>query len=602
MSQDDKKRSPAKKGRRPSGRDLEEITALPPEKALDEILSSPDTNALVRSLAEEDFYFLVNEIGPEDSLPLLSAAAPRQWEYVLDLETWRRDRFDVDGAVRWLQLMEQAAGPRLVRWLLDRKKDLMELFLHRTVEVRIREHDQDPSDFGDDFFTFDDVYYIRVPPPGGDPETADLRHEKRQELARRLLERIADADHFTYQQELFNTAGLLPAEAEEEAYRLRNVRLAERGFATPEEAVGIYQRLTPEAFFQRGRKRLVREAQDESGLPVPRFAEGLLGRQVFFTRALSTVESSAVLLQLQQEFAGLCNRVIAADRVQVQEREALRGVVEKAAGYLSLGLERLTQGKRGEPAALAARIIEAYPLVDLFRVGHGLALSLKWKARRWQQQSWFEATAGLPISFWDEAWVGVLGGLLLPRPRFFDNYRTGAEMYRDFACLDDIRETGEVLDRVIDTDRLLSGIRIDPAGRRPQGLTYKNFLLTLWASDELESGDPEGPAPLVPAISLDDVKRFHRRLFPGMSDADGGLRRIADVQKEEFVRWLSRRTGLDAADIADRLGQTLEALFAELEEEMGAVAAEDLDPRYMRLFLVAGRDSASDDHDQEAGD
>jgi hypothetical protein len=508
------------------------------------------------------------------------------------MEAWQDDRFDPEAFERWLQLMEKAAAPRLARWMMERKKDLLDLFLNKCAELRIREHDQDPSDFGKGFLTFDGVTYIRVLPPIGPADTAALQQEKREQLLTRLLEKIADLDHLRYQQALLDAHGLIPAEAEEEAYRMRNVRLAEKGFAPTDEAVGIYQRLKPETLFQKGRKHLLREPESASKLPVPRFAEGLFDAKGLFAQALSAVASSAALLQLQQEFAGLCNRVIAADRTAVREREALRAVVEKAAGYLSIALAHLTADDKGEPQAAAARLLEDYPLVELFRVGHGLAMELKWKAEKWQKQSWAKAQADLPLSFWDEEWVGVLGGLLLARPRFFDNFRTGRTMYRDFTTLEDIRWTDAHLEQVIHTDRVLSMMKIDTAGSRPQGLTYKNLLLTLWASEDMGIGSPDRPAPLVPTLPLAKIRRFHRRLFPeGVSADPARPRRIADPIKEAFAGWLSRRTGLDAADIGGQMAPTLEALFADLEEELGAVDSTDIDPRYLRLFLVARRDS-----------
>ncbi len=572
-----------------------EILALPPEKTLEAILDAPDTGTLVRSFAEEDFYFLVHEIGPEDNLPLLAAASPSQWEYLLDLEIWQRDRFDPAAAEQWIRQLEKAAGPPMVRWLLAEKKDVLDLFFFHGIEVRIREHDQDPSDFGEDFFTLDDVYYIRVKSSAeGQPETAAPQGADKEALVRRLLETIADLDHFIYQHELLDVSGLLPAEAEEEAYRLRNVRLAEKGFAPPEEAIGIYQRLAPEALFQKGRKHLLRQSETDAQLPIPLAPEGLLDAQGLFARALSSVDSSTALVQLQQEFAGLCNRVIAADQTPVRERASLGAVVEKTAGYISVGLEHLTEEKDDPPAVQAARLIEAYPLIELFRVGHGLAMELKWRAGRWQKKSWFEAEANLPLTFWDEEWVGVIGGLLLPRPRFFDNYRTGDNAYREFASLQDVRETERVLDEVIRTDQVLSHLALDTAGPRPRSLTYKNLLLTLWAADEMGHGRPDSPAPLVPGVSLEALKRFHRRLFSGPPPADvGRSRRIADSVKADFIRWLSGRADIDPVDLGDRIGRVLEALFFELEEEMGAVAAEGLDPRYIRLFLVSKPDSAA---------
>lgn len=569
-----------------AGRARHEIASLPEEKLLDAILEAPDSRALVRAFPQEDFYFLIHKIGPDDSLPVLAAASEAQWEYLLDLEAWQRDRFDLESVERWLKRLQDADSPRLVRWLLEEKTDLLDLFLFRTVELRIREHDQDPSDFGEGFSSLDNVYYFRPRPPFGRPEAVEDRKKEREEFLPRLLEKIAEVDHVIYQQELLAAHGLIPAEAEEEAYRLRNVRLAERGFLPPEEAVGVYQRLKPEDLHHRERKRLLTEEEVVSKLPVPPFIDGHLPSGSLFARALASIHSAGVLYQLQAEFAGLCNRIISADQTEIREPDALRAVVEKAAGYLSIGLAKLEGGEKS-PQAGAARWIEAYPLIDLFRVGFGMVMALKWQAQRWKKSSWFEAAAGLPLSFWDEAWVGVLGGLLLSRPRYFDHYRTGV-LYREFSCPTDVSETEQELEKMIRMDRLLSQIGIDLDGRPPQGLTYKNLLLTLWARDTMDESACRQRPTLAPSLTPEAFSRLHRQLFTGPTPKDVTRpRRIADPVKTAFLTWLARRTGQDAEDLGQKMGGILEALFSEIESELGAVAVERLDARYIRLFLLA---------------
>ena len=137
------------------------VLELAPEKALDRILEDPQPAALVHSFPEQDLYLLINEIGPEDSLPLLSLATNKQWEHIVDLETWQKDRLDPKAVTRWLSLLLEADAKRFFRWFLEEKLEFIELYLFRNIEVRIREHDQDPSDFGDDYFTLDNTYYFK---------------------------------------------------------------------------------------------------------------------------------------------------------------------------------------------------------------------------------------------------------------------------------------------------------------------------------------------------------------------------------------------------------------------------------------------------------
>jgi hypothetical protein len=56
--------------------------------------------------------------------------------------------------------------------------------------------------------------------------------------------------------------------------------------------------------------------------------------------------------------------------------------------------------------------------------------------------------------------------------------------------------------------------------------------------------------------------------------------------KNHFLDWLSAETGLRDFEITEWLGQTFENLFADIESELGPVAARDLNPRYIQLFLL----------------
>ena len=59
--------------------------------------------------------------------------------------------------------------------------------------------------------------------------------------------------------------------------------------------------------------------------------------------------------------------------------------------------------------------------------------------------------------------------------------------------------------------------------------------------------------------------------------------------KESFLNWLAGRSGMAAFDISERLGETLDRLFDEVEAEYQGVSSEDLDPRYILFFLVRHR-------------
>ena len=559
------------------------LLSMTPENALGEILNDPQPAALVHAFPEEDLHILVHEIGLEDALPLLALASHRQLEYLLDKELWLRDRLDFGAAGKWFARLLRADAParRLVQWLAEKQSDLVELFLGRSIEVRMREHDQDPSVFGPDFFTYDNVYYIRIigAPPSEEGATAAATEARPRDTVKRLLDELAENDYVRFQALVLEAVHLLPSETEEEVYRLRSGRLAEKGFLPFDEAVGLYQPLNEQAFSRTAQRRDPMLAEHPDCFPLVPAA--VLPEDNLFTQALAAIDSPEQRQTLQEEFAALCNRIIVADGQTIHRREELAAVVAKASGYLSIGLEkrqRSAEAARG--VATAVKILQRYHLEGLFRLGYHEALRLKQAAEKWARESWF-AARGLPLTFWDEQWMGIIGGLLIKRPLFFDNYQSGT-LYREFAKSEDIAWTRSRLEQVQTFDTLLSRLHDDRAAL-PKGrfLTYKSLLLTRWARCRLSLPEVVEPLPL--AV----FRPFFKTLFqPAAGSADEHKRRIPAFLKEDFLRWLAARSQEPPDDLAAAVGASLAGLFEELEEHYGRIRPEDIDPRYIVHFLL----------------
>jgi hypothetical protein len=559
----------------------QQAMALAPKDAMECILQDPQSLALVHSFPEQDFYFLIHDIGPEDAGPLLSLASNRQWEHLVDLETWQKDQIDSRAVSRWLDLLLQADPSRFVNWFLNEKLEFLEFFLYKNIEVRVREHDQDPSEFGKEFFSLDNTYFIRfIDQPADAPEN-ELSEEQRKNFISRLAATLADFDHRFYQGVLLEATHLIPAETEEDCYHWRNVRLAEKGFLPHDEAIGIYQPVKPQDLAKQSAK-IIPPAEDPASMfPVPQYPIRLLVEDNHFTRALAALDSENVLNHIQNEFANLCNQIIVADHKTIRERDHLRDIVKKACGYISIGLERLSEDNAKVDSNRAAASISRYPLRQIFRVGFGEALKLKWQAEKWLDQCWF-ARSGLRLTFWGEQWLGVLGGLLIKKPLFYDNYKTGV-LYREFDSLEDVNTTEDNFNQIKAIDDLLSLMSIDIDRPSSYGfLTYKNLILTQWTRHYLKISTEK-----LKPLALNEFKPFFEELLPGQPA--GGIdqkRKIPQEMKRKFLDWLAADTGLKDFEITGRLGHTLEYLFEEIEGELGQVAGNKLDPRYVQLFLL----------------
>ena len=232
-------------------------------------------------------------------------------------------------------------------------------------------------------------------------------------------------------------------------------------------------------------------------------------------------------------------------------------------------------------ARQAANMIKRYGLVDLFRVGFGRALAIKWRAEKWLHGSWFART-GLRLTFWGEEWLGILGGLLIKKPLFFDNYKTGS-MYREFLSVDDIQATEAAFEQIKALDELLGLLAIQITPISSYGfLTYKSLLLTSWARKSLNLG-----SEILKPLSLNEFKVFFEQLFGTAAEGNAEpSRRISQRHRQSFLHWLAVQSGLKDYEIASQIGSTLEDLFKEVESEYGRVSVEALDPRYIHLFLI----------------
>jgi hypothetical protein len=423
------------------------------------------------------------------------------------------------------------------------------------------------------------VFYVRIAGPifAATSELGDIEKKSYREFLVKLIHSLAAFDHIAYQTILLEAIHAMPAEAEEEVYRLRNVRLAERGLLPFDEAVGIYQPLKPQQLVRRHRE-LSPLTVVETEAPVPLYPARVLPGDSLFDGALSRIDDPAALEQLQGEFASLCNRIIAADLTPVHSKKDLQPVVRKAVRGLSIGLETLaphTAADTQDPGDSAAGLIRRHALTDIFRVGYRRTLELKWRAQRWLDRSWF-AKQGLSLTFWGEHWLGVLGGMLIKKPMFFDNFASG-NMYRDFANLDELQQAATVLDNAMACDHFFSLLSIPPgvlSARRV--LTFKNLVLTLWAFDRV--GDRKKDRFL--------SRNAFRGLFEELWHGGDRPRRLDPAMKRSFSSWMCSQSGLQEREIAHKLGAVVELLFSEIEEEYAWVDSSDLDPRFIHLFLI----------------
>jgi len=542
-----------------------EILRMEPDKALAAIINEPESVALVHSIPEEDLFILMHDVGVYDFLPVLAMASDRQWEHILDMEIWKADRVSLFDLGKWLDVLMKADAPRLVKWLMESRIDIAEFYLNQNIELRIREHDEDPSDFEDGFTTFDDVFYFRIRPPEYSGVSLDKEAaQDRYCLIDSLLKGFASLDYPKMLGMLQESEALLASEEEEELYRQTIIRLTEKGFIPFEEALGVYQPLAGWETHETG-KRKVAVPEDEPALSF--LPSVILSGSGFFKDLPVSFERMDLPDGFDNEIAALCNRIIVSDRMTVRSRDGLRQVLSKACGYIILGMDEISE-KIGLPSD---SLISDYYLIYLFRAGYSRVVSLQREVRKWIENSWFR-NQEIPLSFWGEEWMGVLGGLLLKRPLFFCNYESGL-LYRDFRHEDDIARTRRAIDSMVALDSVFARMGASIPGISGALLQSTPFILTMWANHWLKRTGGEFPIPL---------KEFSG--FYGTIIENG---EISAGMKENFIEWLSSVTSMELPEIFERIWFAFEDVFKDLENEYRYVNISDLDPRYIKYFYLS---------------
>ncbi|WP_321493524.1 DUF6178 family protein [uncultured Desulfobacter sp.] len=560
-------------------------------QALDMILGAPSPATLIQSFPDQDLYYLMHKVGPDDFIPVLALAASSQWEYILDVEAWEDDRLDTHMMTVVFSLLFKADAQRLLRWAITEKPDFLEYWLAQKMTVVIREHDEVPPEDFDDYITLDDKFYFRFPdssysgdtyfqgellPQDAPPE--DGRPDDAPELIEQMLKELASMDLSVFHGLLLETLNLLPAEAEEEQFRQKNIRLAEKGFLPVHEAIGIYQPIAEKNLRPRPAiSREIRALDPDIPLPPMFFTQFLKGANLF-AKALEQINAQGGIPGLDSELAALINKVISADRIRIRGRESIEKPLEKTMSTLSLGLEVL-MGDAKAGVERSADLIRQYFLEDIFRIGSREGVKLQTKARQWYETS-FIGTKKLPLSFLGENYLGIIGGLMVQRPMFFADYADKV-LYRNFACLADIRATRRQLDEIICLDDFLKSLDVDIASFTFGVLTYKSMILTLWVRDRMGLNTSK-PLSLAP-IEVSEFKDFFAQLF----DRGGN---IGDTQAKDFGLWAAKASGVHEADLPTALQNLLYTLLRELESEYSHVRTQNIDPRFMPLFLLAGQE------------
>jgi hypothetical protein len=393
----------------PRGEKVRHLRTRPAKEQLDLIIADPAGEQVVREVPRLDLYLLVKELGETDALELIQFSSAEQFVFMLDLELWNRWEFSRAKALQWLGYLLEGGEEPVAAFFGQADSELLTLIFMAEISVGggLGVLETDEERLADWDHSFDNLYFIT------------FRHRQTSEAVGRLLDILFRRLHPSYLGLMEDIKGATAAEVEELALQFRSGRLADEGMPELEHALELYAFIPPESYVRREAVPAPGAAGDVDGYPVLHLSGDTLLR-----RTLARCASAEFADQLNY----LISNTLVADVADFTEAKSIEGLFQRVYGYLNIALEHLCAGDE----RAAGEILRTESLQDLFRLGFSLVLELQ---RRW----------GAAKST-DHAVSRMLEGVRARRPRYYRGLDPdGADAFREFQTLADVRRMGELL-------------------------------------------------------------------------------------------------------------------------------------------------------------
>jgi hypothetical protein len=92
----------------PLEKQLEAVLNSSPQKKLRYIFLSDNPKDLVQRLPELELFLTVKELEEKDVIELVSLTTPEQFQYLLDLDFWKKDQVDPAKILHWMESFSNA--------------------------------------------------------------------------------------------------------------------------------------------------------------------------------------------------------------------------------------------------------------------------------------------------------------------------------------------------------------------------------------------------------------------------------------------------------------------------------------------------------------
>jgi len=426
----------------------------------EDLFDAPDPQAAIRALPPDEFYYVIHELGFPEAMEVLVHGTPEQVQTVLDFSLWDRDRVAIEKSDEWLAALVEAPPETLGKWAQGIDVELLALLLRkrtRIYDLSLEDAPDNPEgtlwDTPDRLFTLEftgEPDQVRVA-----QHLADSLYRYSPDMMRRLLVGMRSDDD---------------AELEETAYRWRSGRMADLGFVDFYEALVAYQELDPTSVRIEASPapspRPSGEPTDDIHLRLPLVVTEKLSGKTPFARAVAGLQTNEETADLHYALVALCNRVLAADRIEPSDEDSIKAALERLSATLDIAVEFLAHGE-AERETAAVRTV---PLIKLHRLGVSLIGKLRRLTTALVGKNPF-AVLRPAVDIFEPEDGEILASLTRTRPAFPRALDTPpAPGERPFASLADLAVATLAVGRAAAAVELVTGLGVRPQQLTPEAL------------------------------------------------------------------------------------------------------------------------------------
>ena len=520
---------------------------------------------LIQQIPELEVFLTVKEAGEKDCLDLISLTTPEQFQYLLDLDFWKRDQLDPEKVLYWMEILLESGEKKVTQFIQSTDIEFIALLLKKFIHATTMDGEHLEGMDRIPLFTLDQYHFVH------------FKGKRTREVFEPFLQILYRADKNSYQRLMDSLIVEFESELEEIGYRLRNSRLSDYGFPDFEESLEIYHFLNPDSAILEGRL-LKAGAQEEIAKGSSTFYLTPQDEGPFFSSILSQIDDAFEQDRLKQEITALCNKAIVAEAIDLSNIAAMERVVKKVYHTLNLGLQYLSK----DDEIKAFEILQSLPVQRLFQYGVSTTLLLRRNAESILKGPWFSNDQESLVIL-DPPYFEKFEGILRRRPALYRDWN-----YEDFKNPQDLKEANDFLESIKTMVHFFGNeLKVSPlylkemdlSGCYPDDwreMTLSTIFLTSMANQILKGTFQ------FEAIGQAQVKDFLTRVFE--RDAQG--KGVIKVEVKNGLRdWLHSIEGEEMKQ--QHLLAFQDFCFDLFEVQYGKIPpGKEVDPRFVKGLLI----------------